>query len=108
MQALDSILARLASEQAFRVLLVHHPLHSTSRVTLEPNREIHFTCIGGDIRACDGSWRLEPLDGGQRTRVTYDMWATSPFAVPAGLISGMMRRDVPSSLKALRRECEGG
>ena len=83
-------------------------MRSTSRVTLTPEREIHFTCIGGDIRACDGSWRLEPLDGGARTRVTYDMWATAPFAVPAGLISGMMRRDVPNSLKALRRECEGG
>src|SRR5207244_7204687 len=32
MQALDRILAQLASEQAFRVLLVHHPLYSTSRV----------------------------------------------------------------------------
>jgi 3',5'-cyclic AMP phosphodiesterase CpdA len=32
LQALDRILAQLASEQAFRVLLVHHPLHSTSRV----------------------------------------------------------------------------
>ena len=32
LQALDGILARLASEQAFRVLLVHHPLHSTSRM----------------------------------------------------------------------------
>ena len=32
MQALDRILTQLASEQAFRVLLVHHPLHSTSRV----------------------------------------------------------------------------
>ena len=32
MQALDRILARLASEQAFRVLLVHHPLHSISRM----------------------------------------------------------------------------
>ena len=82
-------------------------LRSTSRVTLEPDREIRFTCIGGDIRACDGSWRLEPLDGGSRTRVAYDMWATAPFAVPAGMISGMMRRDVPQSLRALRRECEG-
>lgn len=82
-------------------------LNSTSRVTLEPDRLIRFTCIGGDIRACDGSWTLEPLDGGTRTRVTYDMWATAPFAVPAGLISGMMRRDVPDSLRALRRECEG-
>jgi 3',5'-cyclic AMP phosphodiesterase CpdA len=32
MQALDKILSQLASEQAFRVLLVHHPLHSASRV----------------------------------------------------------------------------
>ena len=31
LDALDSILAQLASEQAFRVLLVHHPLHSDSR-----------------------------------------------------------------------------
>ncbi len=81
-------------------------LRSTSRVTLEPDRLIRFTCIGGDIRACEGSWKLEPLDGGQRTRVTYDMWAASPFAVPVGMVSGMMRRDVPQSLRALRRECE--
>lgn len=32
MQALDKLLAELATEQAFRVLLVHHPLHSTSRM----------------------------------------------------------------------------
>jgi 3',5'-cyclic AMP phosphodiesterase CpdA len=32
LRALDKILSQLASEQAFRVLLVHHPLHSTSRV----------------------------------------------------------------------------
>lgn len=32
MQALDQVLAQLAAEQAFRVLLVHHPLHSTSQV----------------------------------------------------------------------------
>ena len=32
LQALDLILAQLAAEQMFRVLLVHHPLHSASRV----------------------------------------------------------------------------
>jgi 3',5'-cyclic AMP phosphodiesterase CpdA len=31
LHALDKILARLAAEQVFRVLLVHHPLHSASR-----------------------------------------------------------------------------
>jgi 3',5'-cyclic AMP phosphodiesterase CpdA len=32
LDALDRILAQLSSEQAFRVLLVHHPLHSDSRI----------------------------------------------------------------------------
>ena len=32
LDALDPMLAQLASEQAFRVLLVHHPLHSNSRM----------------------------------------------------------------------------
>lgn len=32
MRALDRILGQLAPEQMFRVLLVHHPLHPTSRV----------------------------------------------------------------------------
>lgn len=83
-------------------------MQSRARLALRPDREIRFTCIGGDIRACDGFWRLEPLDGGARTRVTYDLWATAPFAVPAALVSGLMRRTVPQSLAALRRECEGG
>lgn len=81
-------------------------LHSTARVSVEPDRLIRFTCIGGDIRACEGSWRLTPLDGGRRTQVDYDMWATAPFGLPAGLIGGMMRRDAPAALDALRRECE--
>ena len=32
LDALDLTLAQLSSEQAFRVLLVHHPLHSDSRI----------------------------------------------------------------------------
>ncbi|USQ98659.1 SRPBCC family protein [Caulobacter sp. RL271] len=95
-------------EHAVKWSFLAPTMRSISRVTLQPDREIRFTCIGGDIRACEGFWRLEPLNGGQRTRVTYDLWATAPFAMPAGLISGMMRRNVPQSLKALRRECEGG
>ena len=57
--------------------------------------------------------RLLPPDqyAAELTRSTKDLrdlWATAPFAVPAGLVSSMMRRDVPQSLKALRRECERG
>ncbi len=81
-------------------------LRSTSRIDLEPERGIRFTCVGGDIRACEGSWTLEPIKAGTATRVTYEMWAAAPFAVPAPVLSGLMRRDVPDALRALRRECQ--
>jgi uncharacterized protein YndB with AHSA1/START domain len=82
------------------------PVRSTSRVTLEQNRLIRFTCIRGDIRACDGAWRLTPIDEGRRTRVVYDFWASPPFGLPLDLVGRMMRRDAPAALRALRRECE--
>jgi uncharacterized protein YndB with AHSA1/START domain len=82
------------------------PLRSTSRVTLEPNRLIRFTCIRGDIRACEGAWRLTPIDGGRRTQVAYDFWASPPFGLPIDLVGRMMRRSAPAALQALRRECE--
>jgi 3',5'-cyclic AMP phosphodiesterase CpdA len=42
LEALESILAQLSTEQVFRVLLVHHPLHSTSRVKqLTDSRKVH-------------------------------------------------------------------
>lgn len=82
------------------------PVRSTSRVTLEPSRLIRFTCVKGDIRACDGTWRLTPIDGGKRTQVAYDFWASAPFGLPVDLVGRMMRRDAPAALRALRRECE--
>ena len=60
-------------------------LHSTSRLTLDPWRRIGFRCEGGDIKACEGQWRLEPLAGGKATRVTYENRATAPFGLPSGL-----------------------
>ena len=42
LEALERMLARLSAEQVFRVLLVHHPLHSTARVKrLTDSRKVH-------------------------------------------------------------------
>lgn len=41
LEALDRMLAQLSAEKAFRVLLVHHPLHSNSRIKrLTDSREL--------------------------------------------------------------------
>ena len=93
-------------EHVVRFSVFQPPVRSNSRVTLEPNRMIRFTCVQGDIRACEGAWRLTPIDGGRRTQVDYDFWASPPFGLPIDLVGPMMRRDAPAALRALRRECE--
>lgn len=75
------------------------------RSEFEPERRIRFRCVAGDIRMCQGQWRLEPLPGG-RTRVLYENRASSPISAPALVTRAAMRGDVARALVALRAEAE--
>lgn len=67
---------------------------------------IRFSRVEGDLTCLEGEWRLEPLDGGKRTRLSYRVRIGIGLPVPAFLIRGALERDVPSFLKALRAEIE--
>ncbi len=67
---------------------------------------LRFHRIEGDFRVLEGSWTLEPLDGGTRTRVTYESRMTAPFAVPNFIVRAVLRRDLPQTLVNLRTACE--
>ena len=82
------------------------PFRTEFRSEFTPLRSIRFRCTAGDIRTCDGEWRLESLAGG-RTRVVYENRASSPFPAPAILARAAMRLDLADALRALRREAEG-
>jgi ribosome-associated toxin RatA of RatAB toxin-antitoxin module len=75
------------------------------RSEFDPGRRIRFRCVSGDVRFCEGLWRLEPL-GRDRTRVIYENRASSPLSAPALVTRAAMRRDVARALKALKRESE--
>lgn len=75
------------------------------RSEFDPGRRIRFRCVSGDVRFCEGLWRLEPLGPG-RTRVVYENRASSPLSAPALVTRAAMRRDVARALKALKRESE--
>lgn len=75
------------------------------RSDFTPLRSIRFRCTAGDVRFCNGQWRLEPLVGG-RTRVLYENRASSPFPAPAVVARAAMRMDLTNALRALRREAE--
>lgn len=92
-----------------REMVVAPPLvpkvRSVFRSSYEPVRRITFKCAGGDVKLCEGEWRLTPLPSGG-TRVHYTNRAASPYpAIPAGLTRDAMRNDMVRALKALRKEC---
>jgi uncharacterized membrane protein len=63
---------------------------------------IRFHRVDGDFRVLEGEWRLEPLNGGLSTRVTYDSRMSAPFSVPNFMIRAVLRHDLPRTLMNLR------
>ncbi len=71
-----------------------------------PPFSVRFHCIDGDIKQLDGEWRLTPLDGGARTRLSYENRLTSPFPAPGAMVRSALRRDTPRTLANLRDASE--
>jgi uncharacterized membrane protein len=69
-------------------------------------RTVRFHRIDGDFKILEGSWLLEPLDGGAHTRVTYESRMTAPFAAPGFIVRAVLRKDLPRTLGNLRAACE--
>lgn len=67
---------------------------------------VRFHAVGGDLKLLEGEWRLEPIDGGAGTRVTYDSRVTASFIAPGPLVRAVLRRDMPRTLSNLRDACE--
>ena len=74
------------------------------RSTYVPLRSITTTRVAGDLKLAEGVWRLQPMDGGRATRVSYDSRLAISAPVPGGFVRSAMRRDTPQVLRALRRE----
>ena len=69
-------------------------------------RSVKFHRTDGDFKILEGEWRLEPLDGGARTRVIYESRISAPFAAPGPIMRAVLRRDMPRTLDNLRDASE--
>ena len=69
-------------------------------------RSVRFHRIDGDFKVLEGRWLLAPLDGGARTRVTYECRMTAPFAAPGFIVRAVLRKDLPRTLINLRQASE--
>jgi carbon monoxide dehydrogenase subunit G len=81
-------------------------IRTVLRSDYEAPRAVHFHRVDGDLKVLEGNWRLEPLDAGLRTRVSYDSRVQAPFGIPAFLARGVLRKDMPRTMNNLRNACE--
>ena len=97
-------------EHISKPMLFFPSVRSVFRSDYDPPRGFSYRRTGGDLKVLEGDWRLEPLDGGRRTRVVYEGRAAMPFPVPRAFARAVLRQQVSQALAALKREClaEGG
>jgi hypothetical protein len=77
------------------------------RQDFEGRRIIRFRCLPqGGMKFCEGVWRFEPLSGGRAVRLVYEERLTAPFPVPGFIIRIALKRDVTTSMRALKRGAE--
>ncbi len=91
-------------EQVTRGNMFVPTIRNLVRNDYQPYSLIRFHRVGGDLKIEEGEWRLEALDGGAGTRVTYVNRVAANIVAPAPLVRAGMRRDTPKVLVALRRE----
>jgi ribosome-associated toxin RatA of RatAB toxin-antitoxin module len=71
-----------------------------------PHKMIEFHRIGGDFKEIDGYWKLDPVDGGRATMVTYASHVNGGIFMPQALIKHQCRVDMPLALSSLRNTAE--
>ncbi|MGD9308973.1 MAG: SRPBCC family protein, partial [Desulfosarcina sp.] len=74
------------------------------RARYQPNRQIDFVRIEGDLRDMQGRWQLTPMPDSAKTRVCYSVYVDPGFLVPQWLVRSALKTDLPAVLTALRRK----
>lgn len=76
------------------------------RSEYEAPHVLTFQRVDGDMKIANGGWRLEPLDGGKRTRAIYENLLKPGFPAPSGILRSVLRSEAPKGLAGLRKAAE--
>lgn len=69
-------------------------------------KRMEWKRVSGAFKDVQGFWKLEPLDGGRTTRVTYASHVDGGFLVPSALVNRQCRIDMPIVVGNLRNKAE--
>ena len=60
----------------------------------------------GSLEEVTGSWQLDPLDSGEKTKVTYSIFIDGGFFLPPWLLTNQLKGYLPIVLKSLKDRAE--
>ena len=90
-------------EQEIKVRLIPGSFVYTIKNHLtEKFRRIDFERQSGDLKEIKGYWRLEPLDSGERTTLTYSLNVSTGYPLPKALMEASARTSIHDVLEKLR------
>jgi ribosome-associated toxin RatA of RatAB toxin-antitoxin module len=93
-------------ESVHNVMLLPR-IRSLTRVELDMGRRMSFKNAGGDLRIAEGEWRIEPLQKGKATRLSYNATLATNISVPRFMAENIAGRDVPALMKNIEHESLG-
>ncbi len=76
------------------------------RVKESAPHKMEWKRVSGAFKDVKGFWKLEPLDGGRTTRVTYASHVDGGFLIPKALVKRQCRIDMPIVVSNLRSKAE--
>ncbi len=91
-------------EQVTKANLFVPTIRNVIRSDYQPYSLIRFHRVGGDLKIEEGEWRLQSIDGGAGTQVTYVNRVAANILAPAFLVRAGMKHDTANVLINLRRE----
>lgn len=68
--------------------------------------ELRWSLVEGAFRSNSGRWRLQPLDGGARCHVLYEVDLAVGVHVPTTITNTLLRRSLPQMLEAFKTRAE--
>jgi ribosome-associated toxin RatA of RatAB toxin-antitoxin module len=72
----------------------------------QPHRMIEWKRVSGDFKDVEGYWKLEPVDCGRSTVVTYASHVNGGIFMPQVLIRRQSHIDLPQVMTALKSHSE--
>jgi ribosome-associated toxin RatA of RatAB toxin-antitoxin module len=100
------ILSKNANSLMAEYTVTYHRLLPTFNYTLKldnkaPNM-IQFRRISGSFKDIQGSWKLQPVENGQKTLLTYTLSIDPGFFAPKFMLVQAIKSDLPSMMKNVK------